>query len=143
MTVIANQVSAEEPTEKEFGVVVFSLRDYLVRDSRLVLLILAGVVAFVLLVACANLAGLLLTRALGRQGEFALRTALGASRWRIVRQLIAESTMIAVLGGGLGVFLGWAGSKALVLIAQDAVSFSQMSDVRLDARVLAFSVARF
>jgi len=141
MTVIANQVSAEEPTEKEFGVVVLSLRDYLVRDSRLVLLILAGVVAFVLLVACANLAGLLLTRALGRQGEFALRTALGASRWRIVRQLIAESTMIAVLGGGLGVFLGWAGSKALVLIAQDAVSFGQMSDVRLDARVLAFSVA--
>ena len=69
MTVIASQVSAEEPTEKEFGVVVFSLRDYLVRDSRLVLLILAGVVAFVLLVACANLAGLLLTRALGRQGS--------------------------------------------------------------------------
>jgi putative ABC transport system permease protein len=141
MEVIAAQVAREDLGEKDFGVVVTSLRDYLVRDSRLVLFVLLGVVAFVLLIACANLAGLLLTRGIGRQGELALRAALGAGRWRLVQQLLAESAVLSVIGGALGLLLGWGASRVLVFLAQDAVAFGQMADVRLDARVIAFAAA--
>ena len=141
MAVIAGQVGREDPGEKEFGVVLISLRDYLVRDTRLVLLVLTGVVAFVLLIACANLAGLLLTRGVGRQSELALRASLGASRRRLVQQLLAESVALSAMGGALGVLLGSWTSRALVFLARDAVAFGQMADVHLDWRVLAFTVA--
>ena len=139
MEVIADQVGREDAGEKGFGVVVLSLRDYLVRDSRLVLFVLAGVVAFVLLIACANLAGLLLTRGIGRQSELAVRAALGAGQWRLVQQLVAESIVLSAIGGALGLVLGWGASRVLVLLAQNAVEFGQMADVSLDARVLAFA----
>lgn len=139
MAVIADQVARQEPTEKDFGIVVLSLRDYLVRDNRLVLLVLLGVVAFVLLIACANLAGLLLTRGIGRRGELALRASLGASRSRLVQQLLVESVALSVLGSSLGLLLGSWASRVIVLLAPEAVAFGQMADVRLDARVLAFT----
>jgi len=141
MEVIAGQVGREDPVEKLFGVVILSLRDYLVRDTRLVLFVLAGVVTFVLLIACANLAGLLLTRGVGRQSELALRASLGASRRRLVEQLLAESITLCAIGGALGLLLGWWTSRALVFLARDAVAFGQMADVHLDGRVLAFTVA--
>ncbi len=141
MAVIAEQVGREDPVERLFGVVILSLRDYLVGDNRLVLLVLAGVVAFVLLIACANLAGLLLTRGVGRQGELALRASLGASRRRLVAQLLAESIVLSAMGGALGLLLGSWTSRGLVFLARDAVTFGQMADVHLDGRVLAFTVA--
>jgi predicted permease len=140
MEVIAGQVSRDDHNEKDFGVVISSLRDYLVRDTRLVLLVLTGVVAFVLLIACANLAGLLLTRGVGRQSELSLRASLGASRGRLVQQLLIESVALSAMGGVLGVLLGFWTSRALVFLARDAVAFGQMADVPLDWRVLAFAV---
>jgi putative ABC transport system permease protein len=140
MAVIAGQVSREDPNEKEFGVAITTLRDYLVRDSRLALLVLASVVALVLLIACANLAGLLLTRGVGRQGELALRASLGATRWRLVQQFLAESIVLSVMGGTLGLLLGLWTSRALVFLAKDAVAFGQVADAHLDWRVLAFTI---
>jgi predicted permease len=141
MTVLAGQVGREDPVEKNWGVVVLSLRDYLVRDNRMVLLLLLGVVAFVLLIACANLAGLLLARGISRRGELALRASLGASRGRIVQQLLIESVALSAIGGALGLLFGSWASSALLFLAQNAVAFGQIEDVGLDARVLAFTVA--
>jgi putative ABC transport system permease protein len=141
MTLIADQIGHEIQGEKGWRVQVSDLRDALVRDHRLSLLLLLGVVAFVLLIACANLAGLLLTRSVGRRSELALRASLGASRFRLVQQLVVESLVLAGLGGALGLFLGAAASRGLVLLAKDAVEFGQMADVRLDVSVLAFTVA--
>ena len=141
MAVLADQVGREDPIEKNWGVVVLSLRDYLVRDNRMVLLLLLGVVAFVLLIACANLAGLLMARGVDRQSELALRASLGATRGRLVQQLLIESVALSAMGGALGLLLGSWASRALLWLAQDAVAFGQMADVQLDGRVLALTVA--
>jgi putative ABC transport system permease protein len=141
MAGLAFQIGKEDRVAKEFGAAVTSLRDYLVSDNRSILLILFGVVAFALLIACVNLAGLLLTRGAGRKSELAVRAALGAGRGRIVQQLVVESVVLSIAGGGLGLFLGWAGSRALVAFGESAVDFGQLSDVTLDGRVLAFTLA--
>ena len=119
------------------------LREALVGDAGRTLWVLLGAVAFVLLIACANVASLLLIRAFRRQREIAIRSALGAGRRRIVQQLLTESMLLAAVGGALGVLLGVAAMRALLLI--DTAGLPRLVDVEslfgIDWRVAAFAVA--
>jgi putative ABC transport system permease protein len=141
MTVIADRVSRQYSIDEGWGVMLYNLRDYLAQDSRQILLVLLAVVAIVLLIACANIAGLLLTRGVGRRSELALRASLGAGRLRLVQQLLIESLVLSFVGGALGLVLGFWASRALVVLAKEAVAFGQMTDVHLDIRVLVFTLA--
>jgi ABC-type antimicrobial peptide transport system permease subunit len=116
MQTSANDFRAKFPKSgigPQGGFGVLTVRDALVRgDTKTSLYIYLGAVGFVLLIACANVANLLLSRSAARAREIGIRTALGATRWRIVRQLLLESVVLAVIGGGLGLFLTYAGINA-------------------------------
>jgi putative ABC transport system permease protein len=101
-------------------------------------MVLWGVVSVVLLIACANVANLMLARAAARQKEIALRLALGASSWRVMRQLLTESILLAVLGGGLGLLIGWWGLK--LFIAASPANVARLDQVTLDLTALGFTV---
>ena len=132
--------------DKTESVAVLPLAQDLAGEVRLPLLILAGAVAFVLLIACANVANLLLARAAGRQKEIAIRTALGAGRWRLFRQLLSESVLLASVSGVIGYVIGAWGVRLLLALspgnlprinAEDHVSSAVTA---LDWRVLAFAL---
>ncbi|HEV2829868.1 MAG TPA: ABC transporter permease [Pyrinomonadaceae bacterium] len=140
MSNIARHIEEQNPVTNEgLGVDVWPLRDRLVGDYRDALLILLGVVAFVLLIACANVANLLLARSSARHKELALRAALGASRTRIVRQLLTESALLSVLGALLGVLLAVWGKNLLLAAIPGDMPFWMKFD--LDLRVLGFTLA--
>lgn len=119
-----------------------SMKDVLVADSRLSLLVLLGAVGFVLVIACSNVGNLLLSRAIARQRELATRLALGATRRRIVRQLLTESLVLSLVGGTLGLFLGHLGIRALLAINPGNLPriSANSSNIVLDARVLGFTL---
>ena len=131
------------PSNPKVGFAVEPLRDAIVGDARKSLLVLLGAVGMVLLIACANVANLLLVRATGRKREFAIRSALGASRARIVGQLLTESVLLAVTGGVLGLALGYAGVRALLAISPAGLPRigEDGAAVSVDWRVLGFTLA--
>jgi predicted permease len=120
-----------------FGIV--PLQEQVVGDARRTLIILLGAVAFVLLIACANVANLLLSRAVARQKEIAVRTALGASAMRIVRQLLTESVLLAVCGGALGVILSLLSIHWIRVLGPKSVP--RLSDIGIDRGVLIFTLS--
>jgi putative ABC transport system permease protein len=125
-------------TNAGWGVTVTTLQEGLVRQVRLSLLVLLGAVAFVLLIACANIANLLLARATSRQKEIAVRSALGASRFRLVRQLLTESLVLSIAGGVAGFLLSiW---LTRLLIAISPANSPRFDEIRPDSRVLFFTV---
>ncbi len=140
MDVLAARSKQQYPAEnKDVGALVDHLSDSVSPQSKLLLYALCGAAACVLLIACANLANLLLARALERRRELAVRTAMGAGRERMVRQLMTESLLLALGGGALGVAIAYAAVPLLNRLVPTSLPLASAPTV--DLRVLAFAIA--
>jgi len=140
-TVIANRLSKVYPKDypKHFSVYIESLTDLVVGKFKATLFIVLSAVGLLLLIGCGNVANLLLARATTREKEFAIRTALGANRWRIIRQLLVESMILALGGAAVGILLAWGGLKSLVaLMPQDIIPAEAV--IRLNLPVLLYTL---
>jgi putative ABC transport system permease protein len=138
MQVIDKTLATEYPADnKNRTTVLIPLQERIVGESRRSLIVLFAAVSLVLLIACANFANLLLARAAEREREFVIRTALGAGRWRLIRQLLTESLIVSFAGGAVGVLLAiWATS---LLVALKPDNLPRLQEIGVDARVLAFT----
>ena len=142
LNVIASRIE-QQHTDSHAGITarIVPLQEEIVGSVRPILLVLLAAVGFVLLIACANVASLLLTRSLGRQKEVAIRSALGASRWRVIRQLLTESVLLSLVGGAAGLLIAYWGVPALVaaIPQQQQIAMPFLRDLGLDAGILTFS----
>jgi predicted permease len=140
MTTIERRLEQQYPDSNTgIGISLVLTQEQTVKEIRPALLVLLGAVAFMLLIACANIANLLLARAASRQKEIAIRTALGASRLRVLRLLLAESLMLSLAGGLLGLLLAFWGTDALMALTPDNIP--RLNEVGVDARVFGFTLA--
>ena len=140
-TVVAKHLATVYPTEypKRFTVFMDSLTNLVVGRFKTTLYIVLAAVGLLLLIGCGNVANLLLARATTREKEFAIRSALGASRWKLIRQLLVESMLLAIGGAAMGTLLAWGGLKSLVaLIPQNIIPAEAV--IRLNTPVLAFTL---
>ena len=139
MTGIVGQLEQENPaTNRDLGVLLVSAHKELTKDVSLTLWLLFGAVAFVLLIACANVANMLLARGLSRHKELAIRSALGASGWQILRQLLTESLLLSLVGGALGLLLAAWGVP--VLLALSPQNLPRINAIDLNGQVLGFTL---
>jgi predicted permease len=136
--VARNLAAAYPDADKDVGIALTSMKQDIVGNVQPILLVLLGAVGFLLLIACVNVANLLLARSMGRSREFAIRAALGASHWRVVRQLLTESILLAGAGGALGLLLAFAGTNAAIHVLPGTLP--RASEISLDARVLIFTL---
>jgi putative ABC transport system permease protein len=137
---VARNLAATYPeADKGSGATLVSMKEDMVGDVQPVLLVLLGAVTFLLLIACANIASLLLARCMARSAEFAIRASLGASRRQIVRQVLTESLVLAGIGGALGLAFALWGTKAALGVLPSALP--RANDISVDARVLFFTAA--
>jgi predicted permease len=135
--VIAGRIREKDKRDRTFGMTVVGLQEQVVGDVRRAVLVLLGSVGLVLLIACVNVANLLLTRAAGREKEIAIRTALGAGRWRIVRQLLTESILLAAIGGAAGLVIAkW---TLHVVRTINPGNIPRLEDIEINGTVLAFT----
>ena len=140
MSAIAHHLAVAYPeADKDVGIALLSMKQDIVGNVQPFLLVLLAAVGFLLLIACANVAGLLLARSMRRSGEFAIRAALGAGPARVIRQLLTESLLLAGLGGVLGSLFAYFGTQAIVRLLPGALP--RTGNVSLDARVLLFTLA--
>ena len=137
-SVAANLAAAYPDTNKGEGITLVPLKTDVVGSVRGILLVLLGAVSFVLLIACANVANLLLARSTGRSREFAIRSALGASPGRVIRQLLTESVMLGIAGGGIGLLLAKWGTRALLAALPETLP--RAGDIGIDGHVLFFTL---
>ncbi|HXI32429.1 MAG TPA: ABC transporter permease, partial [Vicinamibacterales bacterium] len=139
MTLVASRLATTYPDSNTgWGARVIAVQQQLVTTVKPALLLISGAVGFLLLIVCANVANLILARVSSRRTELAVRAALGASRWQLVRQVLIESFVLAGSGGALGLFIAWAGVRFVRSLPEG--SLPRMQDVRLDAGVVLFAL---
>ncbi|HEV7474608.1 MAG TPA: ABC transporter permease [Pyrinomonadaceae bacterium] len=144
MTAMAGRQAAQYPdSNTDVGAGMKSMLDDYIGDQRRPLLVVFAAVAFMLLIACANVANLMLARATARKREIALRLALGASRWRVARQLLTESLLLALSGGILGVLIATWGVSVLIRLGEDSLSRTENVNVDLQALGFTFLITLF
>jgi putative ABC transport system permease protein len=142
MQAIATQLAREQPAfNTKWGATVFSMREQFAGSLQTPLLILLGAVVLVLLIACANVANLLLMRSSASQREIALRSSLGATRGRIIRQMLVESGTLGLMGGVLGLIIAIWAKDALLALLPDSMSVVNVNSISIDRNVLLFTVA--
>ena len=140
MRVVAAALARQYPLDEGMGVFVSGLHEYLVKERRPALRLLMAVVATVLAIACVNVAGLLMARGIGRRSELAVRASLGATRARLVRQLVIESLVLSACGGAAGLFLAFWATRALVALTAGALTAGSVGPIGLDATCLLFTI---